>query len=30
MFEHVADSIVREPIQSARLLETWIGPQEGD
>ena len=30
MFEHVADSIVREPVQSTRLLETWIGPQEGD
>ena len=30
MFEHVADSIVREPVQSTRLLETWIGPQEAD
>ena len=27
MFEHVADSIVREPVQSTRLLETWIGTE---
>ena len=30
MFEHVADQIVREPVQSTRLLETWIGTGEGD
>ena len=28
MFEHVADTIVREPVQSTRLLETWIGTGE--
>ena len=30
MFEHVAEQITREPVQSTRLLESWIGGAEGD
>ncbi|MCU1324005.1 MAG: flagellar M-ring protein FliF [Acidobacteriaceae bacterium] len=29
IFEHVSEHIRREPIQSTRLLETWIGSEEG-
>jgi len=30
IFEHVSDHIRREPAQSTRLLEAWIGTAEGE
>ncbi len=29
MFDHVSQQIMKEPVQSTRLLEVWIGTQEG-
>ncbi len=29
LFDHVSQQIMKEPVQSTRLLEVWIGTQEG-